>query len=204
MAKSSSGAEADQSSLSDEKSPELQNPFSAPSALTSNSRCSQLHRMTLRVYAGSTTKSFPSVWNYLRRAVPQFPCPSPHCPNAFFWTFTSRVAKENKHVGSWQHTLESLSHPFSRWEALEGKQERNNFFSFSINFHFFQVWVNSGHRATRMIWLRKLLISPSKESRLLATEQSARSSKGLLQHDLPGFLWGHRSSGYNLWPLPKT
>lgn len=47
-------------------------------------------------------------------------CPNSHAyllprPNAFFWTFTSRVAKENKHVGShWQHTLESLSHPFSR------------------------------------------------------------------------------------------
>lgn len=116
-------------------------------------------------------------------------CPTSHAyllprPNAFFWTFTSRVAKENKHVGShWQHTLESLSHPFSRWEALE----EQFFFSFSINFHFFQVWVNSGHRATRMIWLWKLLISPSKESQLLVTEQSARSSKGLLQHDPPGF-----------------
>ena len=74
-------------------------------------------------------------------------------------------------------------------------REEEFFFSFSINFHFFQVWVNSGHRATRMIWLWKLLISPSKESQLVVTEQLARSSKGLLQHDPPGFLWALSAQG---------
>lgn len=137
------------------QSHELQNPSSVSSALISSSRCSQLHRTTLHVYTRSTTKCFSSVWNYIHRAVPQFPClPPPHCPAAFSGSLHQEL-QENKPLGfHWQHTLESLSHPFSRWEALEGRQERNIFFfSFPINFHFFQVWVNSGHRATRMIWL---------------------------------------------------
>lgn len=80
--------------------------------------------------------------------------------------------------------------------GFEERQERKNFFfSFSINFHFFQVWVNSEHRATRMIWLWKLLISPSKDSQVMVTEQLARSSKGLLQHDPPGFLWAVSAQG---------
>lgn len=38
----------------------------------------------------------------------------------------------------------------------------------------------------------------------MVTEQLARSSKGFLQHDPPGFLWGPKCSGYNLWQFLKA
>ena len=93
---------------------------------------------------------------------------------------------------SWQQTLEPVSSLFQ--VSRRGKREEF-FFSFSINFNFFQVCLNSEHRATRMIWLWKLLISPSKESQVMVTEQLARSSKELLQHDPPGFLWALSAQG---------
>lgn len=114
--------------------------------------------------------------------IPPLPTPSP--PSNCF--LLSRITNKNKHLVSlWQHTLESLFHHFSRWEIWRGDKKENKLF-FSISFHFFQVWENSGHRATRMIWLWKLLISPSKESQPVVTEHLARSPKGLPQRDPPG------------------
>lgn len=178
-------------------------PLSASSALISRPRCPWPHRTTLHVYTGVHGPVFLLCLEYLgSRVVPLSPClpPPPHHPIAFF---ISRIAKENKHLGSHcQKTLESLFHHFSRWESWRGDKEKH-FFSFSINFHFFQVWVNAGHRATRMMWLWKLLISPSNESQLMVTARLARSSKGLLQHDPSGSLWVLKCSGYNLWQLLK-
>lgn len=177
-------------------------PLPASSALTSRPRCPRPHRTTVRVYTGVHGPAFWLCLEYLgHRVVPLSPClpPPPRHPIASLYPELQKkinilAPTAKKHLNRFFIT--------SPDEAWRGDKEKH-FFSFSINFHFFQVWVNAGHRATRMIWLWKLLISPSNESQLMVTERLARSSKGLLQHDPPGSLWVLKCAGYNPWQLLK-
>lgn len=113
----------------------------------------------------------------------------------------SRIAEENKHFGFlWQQNLESFSLHFSRWETWRGDKKKN--FFFPINFHLFQVWVNSGHTATRMIWLWKLLISHQRRANSWLRSSWHVPPKGLCSTILQVSL-GARSAQGAIWAISK-
>lgn len=124
------------------------------------------------------------------RAAPFFPwlCP-PQC--------IQNCKKINISVPSGNKPL-NLLHITS--PGVEGRPKKKFFFQL-ISMCFKSESI--GARSKQMIWLWKLLISPSKESHLAVTEQLARSSKGLLQRDPPGFLRGPECSGCSLGPFLK-